>query len=146
MGLGNGAQPAGQCGGARTAASCLAGVINFDISGNMEIETALACLAALSQPTRLEAFRLLVRHEPKGLPAGDIARALGAPQNTLSTHLNILSHAGLVTSVRKGRNVVYRADLARLNALARFLAEDCCGGAACAPADILPLANCEPEK
>ena len=112
----------------------------------MEIETALACLAALSQPTRLEAFRLLVRHEPKGLAAGDIARALGVPQNTLSTHLNILAHAGLATSARNGRSVVYRADLSRLNALARFLAEDCCGGAACAPADVLPLAHCELEK
>ncbi|MEF3366035.1 metalloregulator ArsR/SmtB family transcription factor [Methylocystis sp. 9N] len=112
----------------------------------MEIETALACLAALAQPTRLETFRLLVRHEPKGLAAGEIARALSVPQNTLSTHLNILAHAGLATGARSGRSVVYRADLSRLNALARFLAEDCCGGAACAPADVLSLANCEPEK
>ncbi len=110
------------------------------------METALACLAALSQPTRLDAFRLLVRHEPKGLPAGDVARALGVPQNTLSTHLNILSHAKLVTSARTGRSVVYRADLTRLNALARFLAEDCCAGVACAPANALTLANCEPDR
>jgi DNA-binding transcriptional ArsR family regulator len=112
----------------------------------MEIEAALACLAALSQPTRLDAFRLLVRHEPKGLPAGDVARTLGVPQNTLSTHLNILSHAKLVTSARTGRCVVYRADLTRLNALARFLAEDCCAGVACAPANALPFANCETDR
>jgi DNA-binding transcriptional ArsR family regulator len=109
----------------------------------METETALACLAALSQPTRLEAFRLLVRHEPKGLPAGEIAKALGVPQNTLSAHLNVLSHARLVSHARAGRSVVYRADLARLNALARFLAEDCCGGAACAPVE---FSKCEAEQ
>jgi ArsR family transcriptional regulator len=109
----------------------------------MEIESALACLAALSQPTRLEAFRLLVRHEPEGLPAGDIARALCVPQNTLSAHLNVLSQARLVVSARNGRSIVYRADLSRLNALTRFLAEDCCGGAACASADSLPALNCE---
>lgn len=102
----------------------------------METETALACLAALAQLTRLEAFRLLVRHEPDGLPAGDLARKLGVPQNTLSAHLNVLSHAHLATSARRGRAVIYRADLAQLAALARFLAEDCCEGrgGACAPA------------
>lgn len=109
----------------------------------MEIEAALACLSALAQPTRLETFRLLVRHEPKGLPAGDVARALCVPQNTLSAHLNVLSQAKLVVSARAGRSIVYRADLSRLNALARFLAEDCCGGAACAPSDTLPSLTCE---
>jgi ArsR family transcriptional regulator len=112
----------------------------------MEIEAALACLAALSQPTRLEAFRLLVRREPKGLPAGDVARALCVPQNTLSAHLNVLSQARLVVSARNGRSIVYRADLSRLNALTRFLAEDCCGGAACAPTDSLPALNCEAPR
>ncbi|WP_330084723.1 metalloregulator ArsR/SmtB family transcription factor [Methylocystis iwaonis] len=109
----------------------------------METETALACLAALSQQTRLEAFRALVRAEPKGLPAGDLARLLGVPQNTLSAHLNVLSHAKLVTSARNGRSVVYRADLSQLNALIRFLVEDCCGGTGCAPAQILNLSKCE---
>ncbi|MFT9197300.1 MAG: transcriptional regulator, partial [Gluconobacter oxydans] len=36
----------------------------------MDTESALAALSALSQSTRLEIFRLLVRHEPDGLPAG----------------------------------------------------------------------------
>jgi DNA-binding transcriptional ArsR family regulator len=112
----------------------------------MEIETALACLAALSQPTRLEAFRLLVRHEPEGLPAGDVARALCVPQNTLSAHLNVLSQSRLVVSARSGRRIVYRADLSRLNALARFLAEDCCGGTARAPADWVSPIKCESDQ
>lgn len=112
----------------------------------MEIESALACLAALSQPTRLEAFRLLVRHEPKGLPAGDVARTLCIPPNTLSAHLNVLSQARLVLSARNGRSIVYRADLSRLNALARFLAEDCCRGATCASAESLSPITCESRQ
>ncbi|MBM3652898.1 MAG: helix-turn-helix transcriptional regulator, partial [Alphaproteobacteria bacterium] len=68
---------------------------------------------------------------------------LCVPQNTLSAHLNVLSQARLVVSARSGRSIVYRADLSRLNALVRFLAEDCCGGAACAPADALSRIKCE---
>ena len=77
----------------------------------MDSENALSALAALSQQTRLDAFRLLVRHEPEGLPAGDIARHLDVPANTLSTHLAILARAGLVTSERHGRVIQYRADV-----------------------------------
>ena len=76
----------------------------------------------------MDAFRLLVRNEPRGLPAGEIARRLAVPQNTLSAHLSILARAGLVMSVRQSRSIVYRADLGRLRELVLFLAEDCCGG------------------
>jgi len=109
----------------------------------METETALLCLAALAQPTRLDAFRLLVKHEPGGLPAGELARRLATPQNTLSAHLNILSHARLVTSRRKGRSIVYRSDLARLREVTLFLVKDCCGGRAeiCTPL-VAELAPC----
>ncbi|MGY4410573.1 DNA-binding transcriptional ArsR family regulator [Bradyrhizobium sp. LB7.1] len=78
----------------------------------MEIEEAVLALAALSQSTRLEAFRTLVRHEPDGLPAGDLARLLEVPPNTLSAHLSILTRARLVTSERHSRSIVYRANLA----------------------------------
>jgi len=101
----------------------------------MDTKTASDTLSALAQPTRLDAFRLLVRHEPAGLPAGDIARALGVPQNTGSTHLAILVQAGLARSERAGRSVVYRADLDRFRELTLYLLKDCCGGRAdlCAP-------------
>lgn len=101
----------------------------------MDTNIAVDALSALAQPTRLEAFRLLVRHEPEGLPAGDVARALEVPQNTGSTHLAILVQSGLAKSERAGRSVVYRADLDRFRALTLFLLKDCCGGRAdlCAP-------------
>ena len=60
----------------------------------MESENVILALAALAQPTRLDVFRLLVKHEPDGLPAGDIARELAVPHNTMSSHLGILSRAG----------------------------------------------------
>ncbi|EPR21170.1 ArsR family transcriptional regulator [Agrobacterium sp. TS43] len=114
----------------------------------MEQENAILALAALAQPTRLETFRLLVKHEPDGLPAGDIARALIVPQNTMSAHLNILSRAGLVSSQRRSRVITYRAEMERLRELTLFLLKDCCGGNAelCAPliAELTPC--CTPEK
>lgn len=94
----------------------------------MDNEPALATLAALAQGTRLDTFRLLVSHEPHGLPAGDVASALGVPQNTMSAHLAILARVGLVGSERRGRSIVYRADLVHLRALTLFLVKDCCGG------------------
>jgi DNA-binding transcriptional ArsR family regulator len=113
----------------------------------MESEDAILALAALAQPTRLEVFRLLVKHAPEGLAAGDIARTLAVPQNTLSSHLAILSRAGLVTAQRFSRSIVYRVDLARLQAVVLFMLRDCCGGRPeiCAPL-IEDLTPCCPPK
>jgi len=94
----------------------------------MDSEDIILALAALAQPTRLEAFRLLVKHEPDGLPQGELARMLAVPQNTLSSHLTILSHAGLVMNERQSRSVIYRADLARLREAMLYLVKDCCDG------------------
>ena len=104
-------------------------------SGYMNSDTAILALSALAQSTRLDAFRLLVRHEPEGLPAGDVARDLTIPQNTMSTHLSVLTRAGLVRPERHSRTIVYRADLDALRALTLFLVKDCCEGRAelCAP-------------
>lgn len=120
----------------------------IDHSRYMESESAISALAALAQPTRLETFRLLVRHEPGGVAAGELARLLDVPQNTMSSHLATLSRAGLVTSARRSRSIVYRADLARLRELILFLLKDCCGGN---PQLCVPLVDalgqyCEPEQ
>lgn len=94
----------------------------------MESHTAIAVFAALSQPTRIGAFRLLMRSEQGGLAAGEVARRLDVPQNTLSTHLAILERAGLISSERRGRSIIYRAELDRVRQVASFLVNDCCGG------------------
>ncbi|HTI88658.1 MAG TPA: metalloregulator ArsR/SmtB family transcription factor [Alphaproteobacteria bacterium] len=113
----------------------------------MEDEKAILALAALAQSTRLQAFRTLVQHEPEGLAAGDLARALEVPQNTLSAHLAILSRADLVTSERHSRSIVYRANLPAFQSIALFLLQDCCGGRTeiCAPV-IESLKPCCPPR
>ena len=98
----------------------------------MDSNTAIAALGALAQTTRLETFRLLVRHEPDGIPAGELAR---------------LIDVGLVTSERQSRSIIYRAALNGLRELTLFLLKDCCGGSTelCAPliAELAPC--CSPE-
>src|SRR5262249_56588577 len=96
----------------------------------MESEQAILALAALAQTTRLAVFKLLVRHEPEGLAAGDIAKALAVPQNTMSAHLAVLARAGLVMSERRSRSIIYRANLEAFGRLTSFMVEDCCGGTA----------------
>jgi DNA-binding transcriptional ArsR family regulator len=96
----------------------------------MDNIAALDVLASLAQASRLDAFKLLVRHAPDGLPAGDVARLLDVPQNTMSSHLGILQRAGLVKAERAGRSIIYQADLDRLRALMLFLVRDCCGASA----------------
>lgn len=114
---------------------------------------AIAALAALAQPTRLAIFRLLIKHEPVGITAGVIADTVGAPHNTLSSHLAILVRAGLLRSSREGRTIIYRSNVDGMQALLSFLVNDCCNGhpelcnlpgtasktaACCAPAPVKP--------
>jgi ArsR family transcriptional regulator, arsenate/arsenite/antimonite-responsive transcriptional repressor len=114
----------------------------------MDNEDAVAALGALAQKTRLETFRLLVKHEPDGVPAGEVARLVGVPQNTMSTHLSILARAGLVTGDRQSRSIIYRANLERFRDLSLYLIKDCCGGNAelCGPliAELTPC--CTPAR
>ena len=94
----------------------------------MNQEAALSALAALAHPTRLAAFRLLVRHEPDGLSTGELVERSGLTQSTFSTHLAVLVKAGLVRSDKQGRNQIQRAEIGALSALMLFLAKDCCEG------------------
>lgn len=94
----------------------------------MSVPHALAALAALGQPTRLQIFRLLMAAEPGGLAAGAIAEKIGCAQNTLSSHLSILARSGLVRGARDGRSIMYRAEVDAIRTLIAFLVNDCCGG------------------
>ncbi|WEX08026.1 metalloregulator ArsR/SmtB family transcription factor [Chelativorans sp. AA-79] len=109
----------------------------------MEKRFALAALSALGQETRLEIFRLLVRTGTEGIPAGEIAARLDVVQNTMSTHLKILTHAGLVRAEREGRVIRYFADMTGFRDLLAYLMEDCCNGAPelCRPA--IEAVTCE---
>jgi ArsR family transcriptional regulator, arsenate/arsenite/antimonite-responsive transcriptional repressor len=101
----------------------------------MDSASAVTALSALAHPGRLQVFRLLVQAGPDGMPAGEIARATASLANTLSTNLGVLAGAGLVSSRRAGRSIIYAAGYDRMSDLLAFLVQDCCGGNAeiCAP-------------
>ncbi|MGH6736779.1 MAG: ArsR/SmtB family transcription factor [Methyloceanibacter sp.] len=113
----------------------------------MDVSTAASALGALAQESRLKVFRLLVRAGRSGMAAGDIARALAVPHNTMSSHLAILTRAKLVSARKEGRSVIYAVDLAGTRDLLSFLVEDCCQGepSVCAPVIESTLAACCPD-
>jgi ArsR family transcriptional regulator len=110
----------------------------------MELNEAVTALNGLGQESRLRVFRLLIRRGPDGMPAGDIADQLGVPANTMSSHLAVLSRAGLVVSRKQGRSVIYAIDLNGTRKLLAFLVEDCCRGKpeVCRPLIASALAQC----
>jgi protein-tyrosine-phosphatase/DNA-binding transcriptional ArsR family regulator len=94
----------------------------------MDESAALAGFGALAQPTRLAAFRRLLAAHPASLQAGEIAKACDVPHNTMSTHLGVLTDAGLLQVERDGRTMNYRVDLDAFRGLVLFLTRDCCSG------------------
>lgn len=106
---------------------------------------ALEALGALAQESRLSVFRLLVQCGPEGLAAGQIAEKLDIPPATLSFHLGQLAQAGLVTSTRNGRSIVYAADYKGMERLMGYLYENCCQGA-CVPAVAVRRARRKEER
>ena len=109
----------------------------------MEKHDVVAALAALAQDNRLDVFRLLVKAGPKGLAAGQVAKALGIPPNTLTFHFDRLRQAGLVAVRRESRSMIYTAQFDTMNGLVGFLTENCCQGVAdeCGPSCAAPAAS-----
>lgn len=91
-------------------------------------ESAIEGFGSLAQATRLAAVRHLLAVHPQSLPAGEIARLCDVPHNTMSTHLGILSRAGLISGEKDGRSMNYRADVDGFRGLLEFLSRDCCNG------------------
>ncbi len=94
----------------------------------MDKSNALSVFASLSQPTRLDVFRLLVKAGTNGMLSGEIGEKLDVRQNTMSANLTVLLNAGLVRNERHGRTIRYFADFDTIRGLLAFLMEDCCGG------------------
>ena len=94
----------------------------------MKEHDAINMLAALSQETRLHVVRFLVERGDNGAAAGEIGARVGASSSRMSFHLSALENAGLVTSERQSRSIVYRANLDKLGGLVSFILNDCCGG------------------
>lgn len=94
----------------------------------MNSDHALSALKALSQDSRLAAFRALVQAGPEGLAVGELREQLQIPAATLTAHLNIMRQANLVLDQREGRVIRISANYAAMNDLIRFLTENCCHG------------------
>ena len=105
------------------------------LPATLDEATAVKALAALAATQRLRAFRALVVAGPAGLTPGAIAELLEVAPSALSFHLKELTHAGMVSSEARGRNLIYRADFPRMNGLLAYLTEHCCQGEACMPAE-----------
>jgi ArsR family transcriptional regulator len=100
----------------------------------MQSAEAIAAFGALAHPHRLAIYRLLVERGPEGLPAGAIAQLLGLVPSSLTFHLQHLTRAGLLSQRRLGRQLIYSADFAAMDALIGYLTEKCCsaGSTPCA--------------
>jgi ArsR family transcriptional regulator, arsenate/arsenite/antimonite-responsive transcriptional repressor len=105
----------------------------FDGVRNMEMKEAINRFSALATPSRLQALKLLARHE-EGLASGELARRLEVPANTISTQLFLLANADLVRSRRESRHIVYTANVDAVRELIDFLDEECAGGRCKRPA------------
>jgi DNA-binding transcriptional ArsR family regulator len=117
------------------------------MSRNINEKSAIEALTALAQPTRMEVFRRLIKSYPDEIAAGEIARQCKTRHNTMSTHLAILTRAGLVSVRKEGRMMLYGANLVGFQKLMAFLLQDCCHGRAevCAPL-VAELTCCLPAK
>jgi ArsR family transcriptional regulator len=88
--------------------------------------TVISGLAALAHETRLALFRALVRKGSQGESAGELARLLAVPPQTLSFHLKEMARAGLLTSRRDGRHIYYAVDFDHVRRLGAYLTDSCC--------------------
>lgn len=79
-------------------------------------------LGALAQPTRLQIVSIVADAGPKGIAAGEIARALQCPASTLSFHLKELSRAELLEARARGRFMIYALHADVLAELGQFVA------------------------
>lgn len=108
----------------------------------MSESEVVKALAALAQPVRLQVFRALVIAGQRGMTPTTMAEGLGMAASSLSFHLKELVHAGLITAERSSRNLVYRAEFVRMNALLGYLTDNCCQGAECAVESESATADC----
>lgn len=82
--------------------------------------------AALGAEPRLEIMRLLLSAHPDGLVVGEIQEQLGIANSTLSHHLDKLKNDELVSATREKAFIRYRANIAALEDLLKFLYAECC--------------------
>lgn len=92
----------------------------------MNNKDASLLFEALGSEIRLDIFRLLVKHAPEGLVAGEISEILEIPPTNLSFHLKAIVQSSLVTVKREGRYMRYKANILLMHKIIKFLTAECC--------------------
>ena len=91
----------------------------------MNDQQAVDAMVSLGHVDRFRAFRLLMRHVPDGLRAGELSEALGISPSALTFHLGVLKRAKLIRARRSQRSIIYSAALDQRHAVLEFLMNDC---------------------
>jgi len=94
----------------------------------MDEQLAVEAMVSLGHADRIRAFRLLMRHVPDGMRAGELSEALGISPSALTFHLGVLKRARLVHARRSQRSIIYYPVLDQMHAVLEFLMNDCCQG------------------
>ena len=94
----------------------------------MDKQLATTLFESLASGIRLDIFRLLVKHAPTGLVAGEISTALALPPTNVSFHLKAMTYASLIHVTQEGRYQRYRANLTVMQSLIDYLTSECCTG------------------
>ena len=84
---------------------------------SLDIDTLATIHKALGDTVRLRILQLLPRSLERGnalYNVNELSDELGIPQPTVSHHLKILKHAGVIRSVKKQNSVFYYLDVKRL--------------------------------
>ena len=95
-------------------------------SSGLLIEEAAQGFAAVGSEARLQVVLALVRAGDPGLSVGEIQRRVDMPASTLAHHIRFLAAAGLIEQEKHGRELINRANFARMQVLAHYLLSECC--------------------
>ena len=115
-----------------SAPVCCAPVAAGPMSDEDALHVALR-LKALADPARVKIMSYLFSSTSGEENSGDLSKALGLTESTISHHLSQLRRAGLVESDRRGMHVYHRPHRDALGALCSVLDPNCC---------TLPFSNC----
>lgn len=108
-----------------TAPVCCAPVASGPMSDDDALHIALR-LKALADPVRVKIVSYLFSSADGEQASGDLAGILGLAESTVSHHLNQLRKAGIVTSERRGMNMLHRVRPDAMQALCAALDPNCC--------------------
>ena len=86
------------------------------------LESQAAFFKALGHPSRLLMVKALAGGE---LCVCELQKLVGADMSTVSKHLAVLKHAGVLEADRRGNNIYYRLAFTCLSAVLACLDKDC---------------------